>query len=89
MEELKSLLESVNAMNIPDKPDQMLEESNELIERIVTLASCALIDDNGRNIWENHKILEESGFSIFPGERDRFGWLSGCIQTKKGFIVYG
>lgn len=53
------------------------------------LAEEALVDENGRCIWENHKVLEDAGFSVFPGERDRFGWLTGCIQTKKGIIVYG
>jgi hypothetical protein len=53
------------------------------------LANDALIDDNGQNIWDNHEILADAGFSVFPGERDRFGWLTGCIQTKKGIIVYG
>ena len=53
------------------------------------LATNALIDDTGHCIWDNHEILGEAGFSVFPGERDRFGWLTGCIQTKKGIIVYG
>jgi len=52
-------------------------------------ATDALIDENGHCIWDNHDILAEHGFSVFPGERDRFGWLIGCIQTKKGIIVYG
>lgn len=53
------------------------------------LASYALIDDDGGCIWNNHEVLKSAGFAVFPGERDRYGWLTGCIQTKKGIIVFG
>lgn len=56
---------------------------------VSSLACDTLIGEDGRNIYDNHDILADHGFPVFPGERDRFGWLTGCIQTKKGIIVYG
>ena len=56
---------------------------------VSSLACETLIGKDGRNIYDNHDILADYGFPVFPGERDRFGWLTGCIQTKKGIIVYG
>jgi len=76
-----------------DKSVEDMEEYDE--ETIVTntmisnAASEALIDDEGKCIWESHRLLSENGFYVFPGERDRFGWVTGCIQTKKGIIVFG
>ena len=60
-----------------------------IIKSAINKATDALISDEGRNIWEFHKWLGDSGFCVFPGERDSFGWLTGCIQTKKGYLVYG
>lgn len=68
-----------------------LDNSDKYIqnEAISSLASNSLVGDEGECLWENHEILKREGFPVFPGERDRFGWLSGCIQTKKGIIVFG
>jgi alpha-amylase/alpha-mannosidase (GH57 family) len=56
------------------------------IQSIIYLADNVLTgDDNFKNI----KYIQEKGFPIFPGEQDRFGWLTGCIQLKKGIIVFG
>lgn len=33
--------------------------------------------------------LKEAGFLLYAGEKDSFGWLSGCISTQKGIIVFG
>lgn len=48
-----------------------------------------LIDRNGSCNWENIDILMDSGYSVGPGERDRFGWLTGIVYTNKGYIVFG
>ena len=89
LDELLSMLEALNSMNIPDQTDTVLEEPREWIKNIQMCADEILIDSNGKNIWEYHERLANRGFIVFPGEVDRFGWLSGCIQTKKGIIVYG
>ena len=56
---------------------------------IVSLATELLIDDQGQCNWDNIDILQEEGFYVFPGERDSFGWLTGCISMMNGTIVYG
>ena len=92
MEDLIQLLESVEKTNLPDNEEIVLNsvgEIKDLVYQILLHANTKLIDDNGVNIWENHDILKNHGFSIYPGEIDRFGWLTGCIGTKKGYIVYG
>jgi hypothetical protein len=92
METIIQLLESIETADLPNDFNQLLnsvESVQGIVSQLEELANTVLIDDNGGNIWENHEVLKDHGFDIFPGEQDRFGWLSGCIQTKKGIIVYG
>ena len=35
------------------------------------------------------EILKEAGYIIYPGEIDRFGWLTAYFQMKKGIILFG
>lgn len=53
------------------------------------MATSALVTSGGQCYWKGHRRLGNAGFEVFPGEQDSFGWLSGCIQTKKGIIVFG
>jgi len=84
LKKMIELLKEVDLSDLPDNYDGFITNNE-----INNLACDALIDSNGRCIWENHEVLGEAGFQVFPGEKDRFGWLTGCIQTKKGIIVYG
>jgi hypothetical protein len=52
------------------------------------LASDTLINRQGRPDMDMIDAMIEAGYDVFAGERDRFGWLSGCIQTKKGILVF-
>jgi hypothetical protein len=84
LKKMIELLKIVDESDLPDNYDGFITNNE-----INNLACDCLIDSNGRCIWENHDVLREAGFQVFPGEQDRFGWLTGCIQTKKGIIVYG
>jgi WD40 repeat protein len=33
--------------------------------------------------------MSNGKYWIFPGETDSFGWVTGCIKTPVGIIVYG
>lgn len=94
METLLDFLKQVDALEMKDCDARLLNNNtNEVvrkfIEEISGLASEVLVGDEGQCLWDQHELLKEAGYSVFPGERDRFGWLTGCIQTKKGVIVYG
>lgn len=93
---LLALLEEIDALvDLPeDNPERVLNnienaDIKNLIRQIEYEADKFLITKEGACRWENHEWLGEKGYSVFCGERDRFGWLTGCIQTKKGVIVYG
>jgi len=87
------LLKAIDASDLPDANDEEIflnvEPRRDEVNEIIGLANTVLVDDAGKNIYENHEYLKTFGYWIFAGEQDRFGWLTGCIQTKKGIIVYG
>ena len=91
LHKLLFLLKKIDISDLPDNYEAYLSNSpyTDEIHEIIGLANTVLIDDDGHNIYKHQEYLRSNGFAIFAGEQDRFGWLSGCIQTKKGMIVYG
>ncbi len=89
METLVRLLK-VQEMN-PDiaQDNGYFNQNTPEMQTIVSLATELLINDQGQCNWDNIAFLQEEGFYVFPGERDRFGWLTGCIGMMNGTIVYG
>ena len=78
---------------VPENPDDEL--SWEFITNageIEQLACDLFIEEGGGCDWDAIDSLEEESgglYRIGPGETDGFGWLTGCIHTPKGIIVYG
>lgn len=61
----------------------------DLIHKAIQYADDALITNDGKCDWEAIQMLKDEGYEVFAGEQDRWGWLTGCIQTTKGCLVYG
>lgn len=59
------------------------------VEAAADKACEELITNDGHCNRNNMRLLKDAGFNVTPGEQDSFGWLTGCIHTKKGIIVYG
>lgn len=73
-----------------DKYEVVLPSDNSRIEKIIGYANALLIRENGEpNFDAIDEFHKEHGYFVFPGERDRFGWLTACLQTDKGIIVFG
>jgi hypothetical protein len=64
-------------------------EYNQMYRQVKNAANQVLIGDKGECVWEHHQVLEDAGFSVFPLERDSFGWLVGGIETHHGIIDFG
>lgn len=60
-------------------------------EECEEMANELLIRMDGRCNWENIRNLCKYGFSVYAGEKDSFGWLTGCIGFPDGerVLVYG
>ena len=59
------------------------------VNYISNLCCDLLIDGSGHCNWDAIDELKSRGFYVGPGEKDRFGWLTGIVGTSKGDIVYG
>jgi hypothetical protein len=62
------------------------DHSHPLVNAIIYLANTYLTLDDRH---EHLRVLKQHGIEVFPGEQDRFGWLTGCIQLSRGQIVFG
>ncbi len=82
LSKLLSLLKSLEESIVEFERDPLVDEASKVAEDV-------LITETGANNWDAHEVLKQHGFEVFPGERDTFGWLIGCIQTKKGILCYG
>ena len=97
---LLTMLKAIDESNLPDVNQEeedvylstrvkVYTDYTELISKVIEIADKALITDNGHCDWDAIHIVRQHGYIVFAGEQDRWGWLSGCIQTKKGILVYG
>lgn len=91
MERLVECLRIVDDSDLPDDEDcPLCPTDHSMISVIRCAATDVLICDNGSpNFEEMDRLYKEYKYFIYPGERDSFGWISACVQTKKGFIVFG
>lgn len=72
-----------------DKYEVVLRSDDPLIEKIIGYANALLITKGDPNFDAIDELHQQHGYFVFPGERDRFGWLTACLQTDKGVIVFG
>ena len=65
------------------------KKEHPLIGAVVHLANECLIGEDGHPYRPNIDKVCEAGFPVLPGEMDRFGWVTGVIELKRGRIVFG
>lgn len=88
MDNLIKLLKQLESDDTIESKD-ILDSGNSLVDDISREAEWLLVTDEGYCNWENMDKLKDEGYSVFPLERDNFGWLIGGISTTKGVIAYG
>lgn len=73
------------------KKSRYLHENGEhpLLLEASLAADDALITKEGQPNFRVFPLLREAGYRVFRGSYDGFGWLTGCIRTKKGILVFG
>ena len=86
---LISILKYINSIDTIDVNNGYFVRSHPLISAVIYLADECLIGDDGHPDRKQMDIVVEAGFPIFPGEMDRFGWVTGCIELSRGLIVFG
>lgn len=93
MDDLMAKLKAIEEIQLPLKDDTLVYfddlDADGLVEDTRCIAEELLITGGGKCDWDNINSLKVSGYDVTAGEKDHFGWLSGCIHTSKGVVVYG
>ena len=91
MDKLVNLLKVIDASPLPDDEEHILaHKEHDQIYLAEAYATTLFVTEEGVPNFEAIDYLyKEYGYAIMPGERDRFGWVTGVIMTKKGLIVFG
>ena len=74
---------------IKDVGEHVIAATNPNVKNAINLASDVMITKDGRVDYDAIDYLNQSGYSVFPWERDSYGWLLGAIRTSKGIILFG
>jgi hypothetical protein len=72
---------------VDSDPTVSLEPSSNSINDIIDLATLYLTV--GPEVHSYRERLRKAGYPVFPGEVDRFGWLTAYFQMKRGIILFG
>lgn len=62
---------------------------SEIKDQCEELACDLLITDDGGCNYPNIRYVRSLGYSVYAGEKDSFGWLTGCIEKDGKVLVYG
>jgi hypothetical protein len=91
MQRLVELLTEIDQSSLPDEDyDYVLRSDDHVNVSEIQSLACDLFIEEGSPLFDDMDMLHKQyGYFIFPGERDRFGWVTACLQTKKGIIVFG
>ena len=88
MERLLSLLKALEESDVV--PRKFLKShTHESVSEIDSLMDLLCIDEEGCVRVDVVQQLTKLGYAVYPIERDRFGWVLGAIETKKGSIMFG
>jgi hypothetical protein len=87
MERLVELLEEVNNSAITPRPF-LGGEHHSAVPHIKNLLCGLLITEGGNLDWDAKDVLEGYGFTVYPVEQDRWGWMVGAVRTEKGAITF-
>lgn len=88
MDELLKLLEEFENSDFQHKEEGNYIYTKELPKELTEKLYDEL-SESPRPSSIKTEILWRNGYNLYAGESDSFGWLSACITTAKGTIVFG
>ena len=86
MEEFLKVLEELYSIQGNSETDE--DDGREyftgcdIVEKAAELCVENLVTEDGDCDWDNIRILRNNGYRVWAGEKDSFGWLSGCVQKQ-------
>jgi hypothetical protein len=91
MDTLVATLKSIEESGLPYDGDRILRHrDHDQIYLAEAYATTLFVTEEGTpHFAAMDDFYEMYGYIILPGDRTRFGSVTGAISTKKGFIVFG
>ena len=98
IDDLEELIRSLEILYNSDRPisyeyDSTYFNTNEddFADYVEGLCCGLLITNSGSCNFCNIRKLKDRGYDVFAGEKDSFGWLTGCVQKHDDdrILVYG
>ncbi len=86
---LISILKTIDSDTKIEVHNEFYSRAHPLVSAAIYLADNCLIGEDGHIIRKNIDEVVRQGFYIYPGEMDRFGWVTGCIELSRGIILFG
>jgi hypothetical protein len=86
---LIDLLHYINNDKLIHVNNNQYDRNHPIVSAALYLSNEILISDDGHPDRENIDEVISNGFHIYPGEMDRYGWLTGCIELSRGIILFG
>lgn len=65
---------------------------NVTIKELDDLADDLFITSNGHPNYDAINMAKKEGIAVFPGDKDSFGWLTGCVKLygqNHAILVFG
>lgn len=90
-EALDKLYSESENYEIDDWDNKKYFVDNDDTKQVIYLCEELLITEKGGCNWDNIHELRNNGYRVYPGERDSFGWLTGCVQkhNDERILCYG
>ena len=89
---LNDLLSQIKSLGEDDRFEKVKYLNNDLVHRhyplIHSLIENVFITERGNPNYSAIIHFENNGIKVGPGETDQFGWVTGCVHTAKGIIVF-
>lgn len=85
MEEITQLIELLQQIDTNELDPRNVEHP--VVREAISLATEYLT--NGPDVDDHRQHVRQAGYPIYPGEVDRFGWLTAYIPMKKGILLFG
>lgn len=86
---VKNLYMINNDNTLKVRNDNHYHINQPIIASTISLANDCLIADDTHFISVNVDIIKQYGFSIYIGDMDNYGWLTGIIDLPNGIIMFG
>ena len=84
IEEMTKLMDTVfSDTSLHERGDDgilYIKTDDDRVQQLLNYLDDLIIVPNGSVNYQNIQRVNQYGYRIYPGERDSFGWITGCVR---------